>query len=255
MVGFTKLHSTIIHSSIWQECAETCKVWVTMLAMADKDGIVEASISGLARASNLNVEAVEVALECFLGPDPDSRDGTTGERIEKVPGGWLLLNHANYRELRTREQEATAERVRRHRERQGVTSIEVTGCNGLKRLPASASASDSAFEAFWTAFDRKVARPDALRAWKRLSPDEALAAVIVEKAKAWAEATPDKAFRPYPATWLNRRGWEDELPAKPQPRVSPRTIASSTQHIPNMPLGSAMCQCQGCVDYRAKRAQ
>jgi hypothetical protein len=36
--------------------------------------------------------------------------------------------------------------------------------------------------------------------------------------------------------------------------VSPRLVAMSKQHIPNMPLGAASCQCQGCVDYRTRRA-
>ena len=88
-----------------------------MLAIADMDGVVQASMSGLARCAVVSEDACHDAIEKFLGPDPDSRDGTTGERISKVPGGWLILNHANYRDKRTRAQILTAARVAKHRAR------------------------------------------------------------------------------------------------------------------------------------------
>jgi hypothetical protein len=147
-MGFTKLHATIIHSSIWQESAETRVVWVTMLAMADADGIVRASVGGLAHASNVSRQDCEKALESFLGPDPDSSDGTTGERIEAVPGGWLVLNHANYRDKQTRQQELTAARVRKHRSKTIVTRNNVTPGNAVPplsspHLPTSPSEADA----------------------------------------------------------------------------------------------------------------
>ena len=46
MAGFTKLFNTIVSSTIWREDSDTRVVWVTMLAMADRDGHVEASNSG-----------------------------------------------------------------------------------------------------------------------------------------------------------------------------------------------------------------
>lgn len=107
------------------------------------------------------------------------------------------------------------------------------------------------FELFWFAFDYKAARPAAEKAWRRIAPDAALAAVIAAKAAAYAAATPDKAFRKHPATWLNSRGWEDELP---QPRSSNTRNgrATSASHIPNMPTGTPSCECAECVDHRAK---
>ena len=72
-----------------------------MLAMADKDGRVWASIPGLARRSGLVIQEVEVALECFLAPDQYSTTPEhEGRRIEKIDGGWRLLNHQKYRDMR-----------------------------------------------------------------------------------------------------------------------------------------------------------
>ena len=48
MAGWTKLFSSIVTSSIWCEDHKTVWVWTGFLALADKDGVVEGSIPGLA---------------------------------------------------------------------------------------------------------------------------------------------------------------------------------------------------------------
>ncbi len=150
---FTKLHATILDSSVWQEPAHVRLVWITMLAMADQDGVVHASVGGLAHRARVTRDECADALTRFLGPDPDSRDRTTGERIEQVPGGWLVLNHANYRDRQTREQALTAARVARHRERKAAEDAEryVTPGNATspdisKHLAGSASESASVLD-------------------------------------------------------------------------------------------------------------
>lgn len=65
------------------------------------------------------------------------------------------------------------------------------------------------FVAFWNAYDRKVAKPHAAKAWLKINPDPALAAEIIKAATAYAKANPDPEFRKHPATWLNARCWED----------------------------------------------
>lgn len=70
------------------------------------------------------------------------------------------------------------------------------------------------FEAFWSAYPKKRAKDKALRAWRRLNPDEALCrtmAAALEHAKASREWQKEGgAYIPYPATWINGRRWEDE---------------------------------------------
>lgn len=122
-MSFTKLHATILDSSVWLEPAHVRIVWITMLAMADQHGVVHASVGGLAHRARVSKEECEEALAVFLGPDPDSRDETSGERIEKVAGGWLVLNHANYRDRQTKQQALTAERVARHRAKHAAPSV------------------------------------------------------------------------------------------------------------------------------------
>jgi hypothetical protein len=133
---FAKVHGTILNSSIWLEDRDTRLLWLTMLIMANWDGVVEASVGGLAHRARLPREDVEKGLEILCGPDPDSRDGTTGERIEKVPGGWFILNVAQYRDRQTDAQVKTNARVRKHRakrksETEGVTGNDATPRNDL----------------------------------------------------------------------------------------------------------------------------
>ena len=98
MSGYTKLFNSILASTVWREPMETRIVWITLLAMADKDGIAEASVPGLADFARIPVNATREALKRLMAPDPDSRSKECdGRRIEEVDGGWRLINHSKYR--------------------------------------------------------------------------------------------------------------------------------------------------------------
>ncbi len=116
--GFVKLYGSILDSSVWSEDPYTRLVWITMLAMADADGFVEAAVPGLARRANVPLEACEAALARLQAPDPHSKSPEhEGRRIERAERGWTILNYKTYRELRTERQVKDAARQRRHRER------------------------------------------------------------------------------------------------------------------------------------------
>lgn len=104
-ITFTKLFSSITASTVWCEDPETKIVWITMLAMADKNGRVWGSIPGIAGIARVTVEGCRTAIGKFLGPDPDSRTKEhEGRRIEPIDGGWRLLNYDKYRSLRDEEE-------------------------------------------------------------------------------------------------------------------------------------------------------
>ena len=99
MSGYTKLFSSILASTVWREPDRVRILWITMLAMADKSGMVEASLPGLADFARIPVEACEDALARLSGPDKHSRSQAhAGARIKAVDGGWQVLNHSKYRE-------------------------------------------------------------------------------------------------------------------------------------------------------------
>jgi len=73
------------------------------------------------------------------------------------------------------------------------------------------------FDVFWTAYPRKVAKADALKAYVRLDPDDDLQAELLQalrRQSTWPQWTKDDGqFIPHPASWLNARRWEDAPPA------------------------------------------
>jgi hypothetical protein len=101
---FTKLFSSITASTIWLEDNPTRIVWITMLAMSNKNGFVFASVPGLASIAHVSVAATRRALHKFQEPDPDSRTKDfDGRRIEEVDGGWRLINYQKHRAIRDEE--------------------------------------------------------------------------------------------------------------------------------------------------------
>lgn len=65
------------------------------------------------------------------------------------------------------------------------------------------------FKEFWAAYDYSKKKPDAIKAWARLSAEDR--AACMAKVPAFVQSKPDKQFRPYPASFLNGRMWEDEI--------------------------------------------
>jgi hypothetical protein len=98
MTGYTKLFGSIITSTIWREKNETRILWITMLALKNKHGIVEGSIPGLADMARLSIEDTIVGLETLKSPDQYSRTKEYGgRRIEEADGGWMVLGHGKWR--------------------------------------------------------------------------------------------------------------------------------------------------------------
>lgn len=64
-------------------------------------------------------------------------------------------------------------------------------------------------EYFWNPYPKKVKKPDALKAWKKINPSLELAERIRDHlaTRAWPR---DKKYIPYPATFLRNDQWEDE---------------------------------------------
>ncbi|OHB71290.1 MAG: hypothetical protein A2W23_00160 [Planctomycetes bacterium RBG_16_43_13] len=76
------------------------------------------------------------------------------------------------------------------------------------------------FNLFWEKYPKKKSKGDALKAWLKLNPSEQLLETIIStigRAKTSKEWQKDEGqYVPYPASWLNAIGWEDEyIPAQP----------------------------------------
>lgn len=65
------------------------------------------------------------------------------------------------------------------------------------------------FDLFWDAYDKKIGRDKCYSIFSKIKPE--LYETIINQAKQYNKATPDKQFRKHPATWLNGKHWEDEI--------------------------------------------
>jgi hypothetical protein len=108
-----------------------------MLAMADKDGMVSASVPGLAALSRTSVDHCEEALVTLSSPDRYSRSQEfEGRRIEKIDGGWQLLNYEKYKRKLSMEErrEYLTAKQREYRARDKAMSTPVDNCDEKNTL-------------------------------------------------------------------------------------------------------------------------
>lgn len=140
MAGYTKLFNSILASSVWCSSKDTKILWITLLAMAGKDGIAETATPGLARIAGLTVEETERGLKELSSPDPYSRTKEhEGRRIEAVDGGWLILNHPKYR-AKMGADERREYKAKKQREYRAAATKKSTSGRGGHKAEAEAKA-------------------------------------------------------------------------------------------------------------------
>lgn len=209
---YNKLFTKILDSSIWLETDSTRLVWLTLIAVMDEHGFVQfASVANLAHRARVSLEAGIEAVRILEGPDENSSDPEhEGRRIERVPGGWIILNAPKYREIVTRAvmQEKTRLRVQKFRTKGKVTPV--TECNGhvtpVKRSETPSEADTEATTEPIKAVGRAKPLPDA--EWlASLAKDEAYAGIDVTrevaKCRIWSETKRKPFSRGRIVNWLN----------------------------------------------------
>ena len=65
------------------------------------------------------------------------------------------------------------------------------------------------FDDWWNAYDKKCGRKKAEARWNRIPSFEKIA--CMKATPAYVRATPDKAYRKHPLTYLNGECWNDEI--------------------------------------------
>jgi len=239
-ITFTKLFSSITESTIWCEDSDVRVVWITMLAMADKNGRVWSSLPGLAKRAAVTLEKTKEAIELFLSPDEYSRTkNNEGRRIEDIDGGWRLLNHAKYREIRDEEERKAYKRdwiKNKRNEGKSVDNVDRSRPQSTyteadtEAVEKNTSSSDEIyvtkkrrtlkseqlqnFIKFWSVFNYKTGKAEAADSWIDLKVTADQLTEILKGARAEAENRPTmkKSGRtPKMAQgWLSGRRWEDE---------------------------------------------
>lgn len=212
MTGYTKLFGSIVASTIWREPHTVRIVWITMLALANKNGIVEASIPGLADLSRVTLDEVQEALQALQAPDEFSRTPDfEGRRIEKHDGGWRILNHAKYRAKMGIDERREYLKLKKREERAAKpkrSTRESTNVN-TGRDPSTPSTHTEAKAHSYSEAKTKAVSADALieslrdnAAYKGIDIDREFA-----KMKLWMNAPKGKGrklTRTFIIRWLNK---------------------------------------------------
>ena len=94
----------------------------------------------------------------------------------------------------------------------------------------------SPFERFWKAYPKKRNKGQAEKAFRKLNPDKELLDHMLDKLETFKQSKDWRRLKgkyiPYPATWLNAKGWEDEIetevePMDPLEELEPRTVSEA----------------------------
>ena len=85
------------------------------------------------------------------------------------------------------------------------------------------------FDLFWNSYDKKVGKPNSLKAWSKIKFVEGLLETIVEKAKADKTAKPDNKFRKDPERWLKGQHWLDEVVIEQAPEQKLMPLGTDAQ--------------------------
>ncbi len=157
---YTKLDKDIIYSSLWAMKPEFCKVWITILALKNREQMVTQNVTGMARIACLPLAVVEEAIAMFESPDPQSTSKEEGGRkLIRMKGGWLVVNGEAYEGMGWSDEKREWERNRKSKYRDKKktqslpsapnvprgTGVEEGNGSGLRPAPIDGSSKRSAF--------------------------------------------------------------------------------------------------------------
>lgn len=211
--------SIALMTEVWRlDIATTDKMVLLALAdAANDDGVTWIAVASrkqtdrldLLKKTSLSERAVQGALKRLVGAGLLSRDDRPGRgtiwtvnpRAKCAPAASAPRSICAPADNDINPRSRCGETVSNHQPTSEAKASSVV------RMPAG-------FADFWKAYPRKKSKGDAERAFakacRNIGPD-ALAVILagIERAlPGWDDPT----FIPYPASWLNDRGWEDEPP-------------------------------------------
>lgn len=99
MKNFCMVWSSLLDSSLWIGGTKDARiVWITLLALKDKNGQVHITDMGLAHRAIVGLDECLEALQFLSSPDPMSANKDhEGRRIIPIDGGWEIVSHDKYR--------------------------------------------------------------------------------------------------------------------------------------------------------------
>jgi len=208
--GYTPVFDSVFQGTLCGKYPDL-PVWLVLLALQQRGGIIDAHPSYIATISGLPQADIEAAIRKFCEPDPESRtpdnDGRRLEPLEGVGFGWRVINHRKYAE-KARKMASDAQRAADGRNAERMAERN----DADPRRPAQTRAdppSDSNANKDKKKKPAKSGMPEGFALSESLAsyvtskiPDCNPAALFEQfcgqaKAKAWEYADWDQAFQTY----------------------------------------------------------
>lgn len=220
-MSFSKLDCNLTRSSLWNEPCFVRVVFLSFLSLKDENGFVSGTNPNLQRICNVTEKEYNESINILSSPDKDSRSKDfDGRRIEKIDGGYIVLNHEKYRLTEHMKKENHKKYMREWRSsKQSVNDCEFTK-NHKRSLSVSVSVSKSVsrfkkeekINNIYNIYPRKVGKGLALKkisaSLEKIDYD-----VLLSRVSEYAKSVKGKdiQFIPHPATWFGQERWNDPI--------------------------------------------
>lgn len=201
----------------------TLIVWITLCGFADRVGSCYPSKTKIAERAGVSETTVKESLNLLRKVGAltwEQRRAESGDLTSNV----YMLHYASPSFGVTDPQEVglwNAPPPSLERPTPGAVErlVTRTTSNQKKNTSPPTAGDHPGFATWWSAWPRKIAKPDAYRAYvKALEKPGVTDEIILAGLRAQMPMLSKAAkFCPYPATWLNRESWADEsaTPTKP----------------------------------------
>lgn len=245
--GFIVLHRQLIEWE-WYKRSSIKDVFIHLLLTANftdgkfegriiKRGQLATSLPSLSSSLGLSVQQVRTALRHL---------STTGEITDEASHGYRVITVSKYDEYQgltgeltvkqqstnsqtTGNQQATNRQLTGNQQQYNNDNNDNNGNNGTMEQYTGETPDvvKDGFDLFWEAYPKKVAKQEAIKAWKSLKPDGLLLGKIINGIERWKTSDQwqreNGQYIPYPASWLRGKRWEDSV----QPASKRQTIERS----------------------------
>ena len=219
--------SIAIQSAVWEHSSFSGTALLLLLAIADfadDEGRSFPSISTLARkirSTPRNTQLTIRALKASGELEIETGQGPHGTNLYTVKPTSGVKSTSGMKPTSRRGEVLRRLPLKPTSSKPSMNHQEPTCVSAAKQI--------SRFLDFWKAYPRKRSKGDAEKAWSKQNLDAKVDEIIaaVEAQKTWPDWLKDNGrFIPHPASWLNAKGWENEL----------GTLDVSNSRIPNQNL-------------------
>lgn len=202
----------LVHKKIWESenfrglrnKPNVILVWIWLLTYADDRGKVTFGRKQISKDTGIGESSVYRAIQHIATKMSDEVNIKANNTFSEI----LILNYAKYQ----RKPNNKVNNNRTTSEQQPNTNKEIKNKRNIYVH----------FDAFWSAYPKKVNKKKAQEIWSKLNPDKLLVDRIMlsldrqKNSKSWLKD--GGAFIPHPSTWLNQERWNDETELTTQRR-------------------------------------